>query len=250
MDQGRGLEGVGGVLAAQVAARQPAQFLIDLGHEAGRCRGRIAGGDALSGDVNTVAGFCFVAGSMHAVFRWSAATGTVALGDLSGSITWSEASDASHDGKVIVGGSYVVNGQEPFRWTLAGGMVGLGNFPTAVPNGTATACSGDGNTVVGYSRNAAGDYEAFVWNAAQGMRSVRNALAAVGVIVPAGWKLNYAQDVSYDGTVVAGFGINPQGATQGFVARLKKTCPADLNGTGNVNTADLTQFLGLFGEAC
>lgn len=206
-------------------------------------------GYGLSGNGTWVVGYCSMpGGSEQRAFRWSAGTGTQYLGDLPGDLLYSSASAASHDGSVVVGGSYGSTGEQPFRWTAGGGMVGLGNFASPVPNGSASACSGDGSVIVGHSR-LGNDYEAFVWDAVNGMRSVRSVLQSKGVIVPAGWKLTYAQDVSYDGTVIVGQGTNPQGNIEGWVARLRASCPADLNGDGVVNTADLTIMLGNFGKS-
>jgi uncharacterized membrane protein len=206
-------------------------------------------GYGLSGDGSTVVGFSYLPGLVHGAFRWTSATGTVALSDLPGGSVGSDATAASYDGKVIVGSSYGVNGAEPVRWAVGGGVIGLGNFPAAIPSGSAQSCSGDGSVIVGYSRNAADEYEAFVWDIGHGLRSVKSALASVGVTVPAGWKLGYAQRVSYDGTVIVGVGTDPLGKTRGYVARLKNTCPGDLNQDGLINTADLTIFLGNFGKA-
>jgi probable HAF family extracellular repeat protein len=205
-------------------------------------------GYGLSGDGGTVVGYCSVnfSGDRRA-FRWTAIDGTQDLGDLPGGSNSSTAFSVSHNGRVVVGGSYAASGEQPFRWTAATGMVELGNFASPVPNGQASACSGDGSVVVGQSR-LGNDYEAFVWDAAHGMRSVRSVLASQGVFIHSDWKLQYAQDVSYDGTVIVGQGINPQGNTEGWIARLRPACPGDLNADGVVNTADLTIFLGNFGK--
>ena len=128
-------------------------------------------------------------------------------------------------------------------------MVSLGNFPAPVPNGGALACSGDGSVVVGYSNNNLNETTAFVWDASHGMRTLAAVLSSVGAGPPHGWKLTYAYGISYDGSTIVGTGVNPSGNTEGFVARIKRTCPGDINGDGVVNTIDLGMLLSAFGTS-
>jgi hypothetical protein len=54
--------------------------------------------------------------------------------------------DASADGSVVVGFSYLVNTNSGFRWTQSGGMTAL---PLSIPTGNVERCSADGSVVVG-----------------------------------------------------------------------------------------------------
>ena len=81
---------------------------------------------------------------------------------------------------------------------------------------TAHGVSADASTIVGSSSSAAGE-EAFVWDAVHGMRSVRDLLEGRGLEL-GGWSLNVATAVSDDGRTVAGTGVNPDGATEAWLA--------------------------------
>ena len=69
-------------------------------------------------------------------------------------------------------------------------MVGLGTLPGGSRNSTARGVSADGSIIVGQCYGEAG-FEAFIWDAAIGMRSVRQVLVSqfdLGANL-AGWKL-------------------------------------------------------------
>jgi hypothetical protein len=64
--------------------------------------------------------------------------------------------------------------------------------------------------------------EAFVWDAARGMRSIRDVLVnefGLGASL-AGWQLYAAIDVSGDGSIIVGSGVNPAGRPEGWIASL------------------------------
>ena len=154
-------------------------------------------------------------------FRWTAAGGMVGLGELAGGAFDSQAFDASNDGSVIVGASVSAASSplpEPMRWSESTGMVGLGDLPGGANAGQGFAVSGDGSLIVGYSETALGQ-EAFVWDAANGMRNLRSVLAQNGIDMT-GWTLKIAYDVSADGTRIAGWGVNPSGDEQAWFAVL------------------------------
>jgi probable HAF family extracellular repeat protein len=151
-------------------------------------------------------------------FRWTAETGMVGLGDLAGGDFESAASGVSRDGSVIVGQSYSDKGKEAFRWTAEDGLIGLGDLSDGELASMAFAVSGDGKTIVGQASGPNGP-EAFVWTAEQGMQSLRallgnNPAAAL-------WRLNEARDVSDDGTIVVGTGLNAQEETAAWLIRSK-----------------------------
>jgi probable HAF family extracellular repeat protein len=147
--------------------------------------------------------------------RWTAAAGMAPLGDLPDGGFSSEARGVSADGSVVVGQGVGASGTEAFRWTAAG-MTGLGDLPGGNFFSYANEVSGDGATVVGQSASAQG-FEAFVWNAATGMRELDAVLAARGA-APSGWFLTEALDVSADGRTIVGFGTNPSGRTEAWLA--------------------------------
>jgi probable HAF family extracellular repeat protein len=125
------------------------------------------------------------------------------------------------DGTVVVGvGNATGIIEEAFRWTQADGMAGLGFLPGGGLS-EAVGANADGTVVVGLG-TASGtgtNVEAFRWTQAGGMQSVQTLLAAKGVSTT-GWTLDDAQGVSADGQVIVGTGTDPNGRTQGWIARL------------------------------
>src|SRR5688572_9672872 len=75
-------------------------------------------------------------------FRWTSATGLVALGNLvPNRNSHDTAFGVSADGLVVVGRSGDDLIQEAFRWTAATGIVGLGDLSAGGPSSTAVAVS-------------------------------------------------------------------------------------------------------------
>jgi uncharacterized membrane protein len=143
----------------------------------------------------------------------------VFLGKLGPDDTFAGVAALSFDGTIAAGTSVDSAGRAwMFRWTAAGGMERV----TALPEGAAgtwpAAMSADGRVVVG-RMDAAGD-QAFVWDAAHGVRALATVLAADHGLALAGWRLARATAVSTDGRVIAGTGTNPQGGTEAWVVRL------------------------------
>jgi hypothetical protein len=65
----------------------------------------------------------------------------------------------------------------------------------------------------------AGGSEAFVWDAAHGMRSVKSVLASANVEVGE-WRLDIAMGVSADGRTIVGAGVHPAGRGEAWRAVL------------------------------
>jgi hypothetical protein len=74
--------------------------------------------------------------------------------------------------------------------------------------------SADGSVIVG------GSGEAFIWDPLNGMRSLKAVLESDYGLDLTGWILQYAEDVSADGHTVVGWGLNPDGQSEGWVAQL------------------------------
>jgi probable HAF family extracellular repeat protein len=211
----------------------------------------------VSGDGNVVVGRG-QNDSGDEAFRWTAAGGMIGLGDISGGPYYSEAEAASHDGSVIVGRSHDNANQIAFRWTAQTGMVPIPSRPDLRPThayaitpdasvivgqaigpGTAafrwTASDGlqrlgtgraialgvsdDGSVVVGQMYPTTSTYEAGVWDAVHGMRSLSSILAAHNVDLT-GWTLDVASDVSADGNTIVG-----QGTRNGRVVAYRAVIP-------------------------
>jgi uncharacterized membrane protein len=129
------------------------------------------------------------------------------------------------DGSAIVGASSSVNGiYEAFLWTAAGGMRPLGDLATGPFQSYAYAVSDDASVVAGVGTVEggifnAGEGRAFIWDAQHGMSDLKAVLTGLGVDLT-GWTLSAARGVSADGRVIAGYGINPAGRGEGFIADL------------------------------
>jgi uncharacterized membrane protein len=162
----------------------------------------------------------------------------VGLGDLPGGIFSSIANAANADGSVIVGQGRSAQGSEAFRWTSAGGgsMQALGDLPGGSVNSTALAVSADGAIIVGMGTIAgpipgSDAPEAMIWDADHGMRDLKDVLTAAGASSVSGWTLQQATGVSADGTVIVGYGLDPLGQTQAWLAHLPRSCYANCDGS-------------------
>jgi len=140
----------------------------------------------------------------------------------------------SADGSVVVGYGNSASGREAaFRWTVLGGMQGLGDLPGGELRSVAEDVSGDGSVVVGYGSSASGT-EAFIWDAANGMQNLKDVLVNDYSLDLTGWTLIYARGISDDGLTIVGYGINPDGYTEGWVATVPEPATICLLGLGSL----------------
>jgi len=140
-------------------------------------------------------------------FRWTAATGMVALDP--GREFDSSVDGVSADGAVVVGWKRRANTFElieAFRWTSATGMVEIGDLPGGGIESYASGASADGSVVVGRGSGASGR-EAFRWTSGGGTVGLGD--------LPGASFWSTAADVSADGSVVVGHG-NADSAAEAF----------------------------------
>ena len=187
-------------------------------------------------------------GNIDEAYLWTPEQGMVGLGDLTGRNLGSKGYDISADGKVIVGKA--VNNdlnKEAYRWTEEGGMVGLGDLPGSRFQSEAQACNADGSVIVGNGIGLDDDgrvqQKAFIWTQEHGMRPLVDVLETDYKIDTKGWILQNALDISADGRTIVGWGRNPEGTIEGFVAYLGPICRADFDKNDRVDADDLTAYL-------
>jgi len=98
-------------------------------------------------------------------------------------------------------------------------MVALGNRATNANymiSGLDT--SEDGSVIVGFGiAELGGPIEAMIWDEQNGVRDLETVLQLMGVDTD-GWSLDRVTAVSYDGRHLTGWGTNPDGDRQGFLA--------------------------------
>jgi len=156
-------------------------------------------------------------------FLWTAADGVTGLGYLpGGSSGFSIAVRISANGQVVVGESTnATSDTEAFRWTESGGMVGLGDLPGGEFYSEVWDVTADGSIVVGQGTTSDGGAP-IIWDETNGMRILADVLTndyGLGDAL-AGWDLNVVQAISDDGTVIVGFGVNPDGNLEAWRAVL------------------------------
>jgi probable HAF family extracellular repeat protein len=161
-------------------------------------------------------------------FIWSEETGRQLLGLLRPDDSFSCANACSSDGIVVVGksGGGGVGSQylEAFRWTQSGGMEGLGDLAGGGLWSEALDVSADGRIIVGESDVGFGGglYTAFIWDPVHKMRNLRDVLVNDFGLDLTGWTLHSAHGISYDGLTIAGWGRNPDGYQEAWIATLPK----------------------------
>jgi probable HAF family extracellular repeat protein len=182
--------------------------------------------NGISANGSTIAGWSesgIGPNSQDAAFAWTQSNGMVGLGGND-----SRANAVSVDGSIIVGQFSGANRTEAFRWTQSSGIVGLGQLQGITNQTQAYGVSADGAVVVGVSESSSGDLTAFIWDAANGIRKLQDVLTSYGLNLT-GWTLQSAPAISADGRTIVGYGINPSGNREAWIARLgtPDTTPPD-----------------------
>ena len=194
--------------------------MIDLG----TLGGAYAAAVGVSGDGRVVFGEADDESGRSRAVRWIDGGAADPLGALSDNGT-GRATASSPDGRFIVGASVTDDSVwEAFRWTEEGGMVGLGLLDggrVRARDSRAFDTSADGRVVVGGVLNVGGYYEAFAWTDREGMRLLQPILEDEYGLDLDGWVLVQATSISDDGTVIVGYGFNPDGVYEGWRAEVR-----------------------------
>lgn len=215
---------------------------------------------AMSSDASIVSGFS-VSTSGTNTFLWTEQGGMVQGVGLPGGATFSEARGMSADGSVIVGfaSSSLSGGDSETCTGRPGGerpkveayfedgvtSTALGDLPGGCVNGIAFDANADGSVIVGFSDTDVND-EAFIWDAENGMRNLREWLVDEHDLGEAltDWVLLEARAISDDGNTIAGTGLNPNGDSQGWVVRLPEPGAAAQGAFALLGVAALARLRG------
>ena len=140
----------------------------------------------------------------------------------------------SSDGTTLVGTSNLDNGQTVVAVVWRDGLLTaldmLGGPPGAV-NSWAYDVSADGRVIVGYRYGTSfPEDEATVWFDNSGPQSIKSQLELDGLDLT-GWQLERAHAVSADGRTIVGYGTNPDGKIEAWIAYL----PDDKDGIPYAN---------------
>lgn len=170
---------------------------------------------AVSADGSVVTGY----GSFHSRsqgFRWTASGGLVKFDGVRSVF------GLSADGAVAVGSGRFGQGEEACRWTSDDGAKGIGDLPGGGFYSQAKGVSGDGRRVVGYGESADGQPKAFLWDAKTGLRDLKSVLESEYGLAKelSGWLLIEAVAISENGLSIVGYGTNPAGKTEAWLASL------------------------------
>jgi hypothetical protein len=126
------------------------------------------------------------------------------------------------------------NSFQTLRWTSAGGAVGFGpTFGGPLIGNEAKACDSSGGILVG---NAWWNYtqQGLLWTPELGVASLRATLVANGASQAAAWTM-YAEDITPDGGTVVGWGTNPSGQSEAWIATLPPLGPASFCTAGTTS---------------
>jgi probable HAF family extracellular repeat protein len=169
--------------------------------------GSFSGGYGISADGTTVVGQAGTSttGVIGRAFKWTEGTGLVGLGTMPG---WTDsiAYDVSADGMISVGYAQTPGFNRAIVWDPSGA-------PTDLGSGRILASSADAGILVGEDSSIS---QAILWDS-HGRQLLESLL---GAALPSGWRLHSAQAVSADGRTVAGYGANPQGVVEAWVATI------------------------------
>jgi len=189
---------------------------------------------AVSADGSVIVGGDNSTSSNYKAFRWTQAEGMVEVGPFSYGPYWNyTAFGVSANGSAIVGDVFTGVNYIGFRWTAAEGMIDLGDLPGGDDYSRAYDVSADGSVVVGRSKSALGQ-EAFIWDPENHMRNLKTVLQNDCGLDLTGWTLERAYGISDDGLTIVGYGINPDGYTEAWVATIPEPATLLLFGLGAV----------------
>ncbi|MEJ5296396.1 MAG: hypothetical protein WHT28_14235, partial [Fimbriimonadales bacterium] len=159
----------------------------------------------------------------------------------------SQVNALSYDGYIAVGSAQRMPGQPQRQAVLWEGesatLLGTVGGRTSI----AWSVDGAGQQVVGSSDTTEGMGRAFYWTRAVGMVPLQQLFQT---LIPEGWQLISAKDISPNGRYIVGVGINPDGATEAWLLDTGRNCYSngDVDASGCVDEVDLMAVLFAFGN--
>ena len=223
--------------------------------------------DTISGDGTVIGGWDEASngGRRAAVWEFDSASGDwveslVLTGTAGNAEGYGEVNGSNGDGSILVGmadgSSSATSGAFVLREDTGFELIGLmpsSQFPVV---GGALDVTEDGSTIIGFQREGAGgfsSFEATYWTEETGLVPLKDHLNALGAGIPAGFTLAAAQSISDDGRVICGWGYEDviffADAWIVVLPAEDVPCPADFNGDGTVDGADLTLLLVAWGTS-
>jgi uncharacterized membrane protein len=83
--------------------------------------------------------------------------------------------------------------------------------------------------------------EAYIWDSTNGMRSLQDVLTDEGLDLT-GWTLHVAHGISADGKTIVGWGVNPDGNTEAWIAHVS---PVPIPGAMWLLSSGLISLMGI-----
>jgi len=164
---------------------------------------------------------------------WTTATEVTGLGHL-GDGYFSSAMRVSGDGSTVVGYSRAADNTDRFfRWTQSEGLMDLLDVVGADSEFNAKAASYDGSILGGEGAAVLGS-RASIWDATNGMCNMQELLTTGYGLDLTGWALQSVRDISPDGTVIVGWGVNPSGNVEAWIATVPEPSALVLLGMGGI----------------
>jgi probable HAF family extracellular repeat protein len=183
------------VTMAPAQAQAQAPSITVFSYVPGASYGGYGSAAAISADGSTVAGYATSNPSSgpYEAFGWTAASGVVSLGFVSGFTANNYANAVNSNGTAVVGfGDNTTPQLQGFQWTPGGGIVAF-PFASGDMDNFATGINSDGSVIVGMRASSASFLQAFRYTAATGQvalgtlpgdsTSAANAVNAAGSVV-------------------------------------------------------------------
>jgi uncharacterized membrane protein len=199
-------------------------------------------GSAVSADGNTVYGAMFFVPGGERPFRYTDEAGYTVFNEEEIIGLGARVRDVSLDQRVFIGRVFTGGFGGPFdtayRWTQERGFEHLLDVVSSpgLTGDQAFGISADGNIIVGaiaiQNEPQPEDMIAAIWDETRGWRRIEQILIDSGIDMT-GWSLFTAADISDDGRIVVGTGINPDGHGEAWLVDLSN--PTLLQGDYNAD---------------